>query len=111
MLVIGARITATFLDPGWTKAVFESLFPMTGSLLVAVFLHGRAFLTPRRVALVPILAATLGTVFEVERHWGWWAAAPLIALTFLLIYRALRSGILAPRPIEAPPVLPTEASR
>ena len=95
VLVIGARITATFLDPGWAKAVLESLFPMTASLFVPVVLHGRAYLTPRRLALVALLAIVLGTIFEVGRHWGWWAAGPLLALTFVLTYQAARSGILA----------------
>jgi hypothetical protein len=96
LLVIGARIRATFLDPGWAKAVLESLFPMTASLFVPVFLHGRAYLTARRVALIPVLAMVLGTVFEVGRRWGWWIAAPLVVLTFVLVYRAARSGVLAP---------------
>ena len=97
MLVIGARIAANFLAQGWTKAVLESLLPMSGSVLLAALFHGRALLTARRVAAVPVLAVALGTIFEVERHWGWWASGPLVALTFLLIYQAMRSGILGPR--------------
>ena len=100
MLVIGARITATFLDPGWTKAVLESLGFMTFSLAVGVLLSGGA-VTARRIALVPVAAIVLGTIFEVERHWGWWVAGPLVVLTFLLLFLAVRSGLLAPRP-DAP---------
>ena len=96
LLVIGARITASFLSPGWTKAVLESLLPMTGSLLLGGLLHGRGLMTARRLAAVPVLAIVLGTIFEVERRWGWWAAGPLVVLTFLLIYQTMRSGILAP---------------
>jgi uncharacterized membrane protein YozB (DUF420 family) len=96
-LIIGARITAIFLDPGWTKAVLESLGFMTFSLAVGVLLSGGA-VTARRVAPVPVAAIVLGTIFEVERHWGWMVAGPLVVLTFLLLYKAFRSGILAPGP-------------
>lgn len=100
VFVIGARITATFFDPGWTKAVLESLGFMTLSLVAGVLLSGGA-ITARRIAPVPVAALVLGTIFEVERHWGWWVAGPLVVLTFLLLFQAVRSGLLAPRP-DAP---------
>jgi hypothetical protein len=96
VLIIGGRIAATFLDPGWTKAVLESLGFMTFSLVVGVLLSGGA-ITRRRIASVPFAAIVLGTIFEVERHWGWIVAGPLVVLTFLLIFQAVRSGLLGPR--------------
>jgi hypothetical protein len=111
VLIIGARITATFLDPGRAKSVLESLGFMTFSLVVGLVLSGGA-ITARRIAPapVPVGAIVLGTIFEAQRLWGWIAAGPLVALTFFLIFQAMRSGILGPRPpIEAPPVLPSHS--
>jgi uncharacterized membrane protein YczE len=113
MLIIGARISATFIGPGWLTAVFEALLSMAVSSVIGVVLLGvgMSVLTASRLVAIPVLAVVLGTIFEVQRRWGCFAAGPLVVVTFFLVYQALRSGILAPRPIQALPVLPTEASR
>jgi len=96
VVVIGARITANLLDPGWTQEVLKTLLPMSGALICGLLVNGGA-ITARRVAALPVLAIVFGTIFEVERRWGWIAAGPLVVVTFVLVYQSLRSGILAPR--------------
>lgn len=112
MAVIGARIAANWLDPGWMKAFCEGLFTVSSSVILGVLLHGKRMLTGRYLALVPILAAVMAITFEVGQRWGWWAAVPLVVLTIVLIYRAARAGILGPIGTgDAPPVHPAESSR
>lgn len=107
MGVIGARIAANWIEPGWLKEFCEALLP--ASFTFAVF-GGR--LTRRRVVAVAVGVAVASTIVEVARVWGWMAATPLVVLTLLLIYQAARAGILGPtRPVDAPPVQSTESSR
>ena len=93
VLVIGARIASSFLGPGWTKEVLEILLPFT---ITSVVINGGT-VTLRRMAAIAVAAVVAATIVEVARRWGWTAAAPLAALAMVVLFRALRSGILAPR--------------